>query len=345
MTVLLNTLYVTTPDAYLRLEGETVCVMIGDQKRLQVPLHHLGAVVLFDQATLLSPALLGRCAADGRSVVWLSQSGRFMARLEGPVSGNILLRQAQFRAADDAGRTLAMARFTVAGKLRNSRQVLVRGARETEDAEAREALVRAARHIGNQLKKLPGAKDVESLRGFEGDAASIYFEAVPWLMKPAVREAFPFSTRNRRPPRDRFNALLSFLYALAMADCRSALETVGLDPQLGFLHVVRPGRPALALDLLEEFRASLCDRLALTLVNRVQLQPKDFDEREGGGILLNETGRKVVIAAFQARKQETLRHPVLDSDVPIGLLAQLQARLLARYLRGDVEFYVPFMMR
>jgi CRISPR-associated protein Cas1 len=343
MTVLLNTLYVTTPDAYLRLEGETVCVMIEDQKRLQVPLHHLGSFVLFD--AMLSPALLGRCAKDGRSVVWLDRSGRFWARLEGPVNGNILLRQAQHRAADDAGRTLALARYTVAGKLRNSRQVLLRGARETDNPAERESLAQAARHIGNQIRKLPQVENLDSLRGFEGEVASTYFEAVPLLMKASVRAAFPFSTRNRRPPRDRFNALLSFLYALALADCRAALETVGLDPQLGFLHVVRPGRPALALDLQEEFRAPLCDRLALALVNRGQLQPKDFDEREGGAVLLNDTGRKTVIAAYQARKQETLRHPVLETDLPIGLLAQIQARLLARFLRGDVEHYVPFLIR
>jgi CRISPR-associated protein Cas1 len=344
MTVLLNTLYVTTPEAYLRLEGETVCVMVEDQKRLQVPLHHLGAIVLFGHA-MMSPALLGRCTEEGLSVVWLDRAGRFRARLEGPVNGNILLRQAQFRAADDSARCLALARFTVAGKLRNSRQALVRGARETDRATEREALLKAARHIGNQIRKLPAVVDADALRGFEGEVASTYFEAVPLLMKPAARELFPFSTRNRRPPRDRFNALLSFLYALVQADCRAGLEAVGLDPQLGFLHSVRPGRPALALDLLEEFRAPLCDRLALTLINRGQVQPRDFDEREGGAVLLNETGRKTVIAAYQARKQETLRHPVLAADVPIGLLPHMQARIMARYLRGDVEHYIPFLNR
>jgi CRISPR-associated protein Cas1 len=344
MTVLLNTLYVTTPDAYLRLEGETVCVMVENQKRLQVPLHHIGAFVLFDHV-MLSPALLGRCAEDGRSVVWLDRSGRFRARLEGPVSGNILLRQAQHRAAEDAGRTLELARFTLAGKLRNSRQVLLRGAREADAPDEREALAQAARWIGNELRKLPGARDLGELLGFEGATGSTYFGVVALLMKPPIRPGFPFSGRNRRPPRDPFNALISFLYALVAADCRAALETVGLDPQLGFLHAVRPGRPALALDLLEEFRAPLSDRLALTLINRGQITPKDFDTREGGAVLLNEAGRKTVIAAYQARKQETLRHPVLNTDVPIGLLAQVQARLLARYLRGDVAHYVPFLNR
>jgi len=344
MTVLLNTLYITTPDAYLRLEGETVCVMIEEEKRLQVPLHHLGAFVLFDHV-MLSPALLGRCAEDGRSIVWLDRSGRFRARLEGPVNGNVLLRQAQYRAADNVSQTLAIARATVAGKLRNSRQVLMRGARETDNPAEQDALVQAARLIANQIRKIPQADNLDTLRGLEGDSARLYFDALPYLMKPSAREAFPFSTRNRRPPRDRFNALISFLYALKLSDCRSALETVGLDPQLGFLHAVRPGRPALALDLLEEFRAPLCDRLALTLINRGQIQPKDFDEREGGAVLLNDSGRKTVIAAYQTRKQETLKHPLLDAEVSIGLLAQLQARLLARYLRGDVPHYVPFLNR
>lgn len=344
MTVLLNTLYITHPDAYLRLEGETVCVMIEEQKRLQVPLHHIGTFVLFDHV-MLSPALLGRCAADGRSVVWLDRSGRFRARLEGPVNGNVLLRQAQHRAAEAPARALALARFAVAGKLRNSRQVLMRGARESETARERETLVAAARHIAVQIKKLPAAADLDELRGYEGDAARYYFEALACLVKPSVRADFPFGGRNRRPPLDPFNALISFLYALVLADCRAALETVGLDPQLGFLHVPRPGRPALALDLLEEFRAPLCDRLALTLINRGQVRVCDFDRSEGGAVLLNDEGRKTVIAAYQARKQETLKHPVLEVEIAIGLLPQLQARLLARHLRGDIDNYIPFLAR
>jgi CRISPR-associated protein Cas1 len=344
MTVLQNTLYVTTPDAYLRLEGETVCVMIEEEKRLQVPLHHLSAFVLFDHV-MLSPALLGRCAEDGRSVVWLNRSGRFNARLEGPVSGNILLRQAQFRAAEDSAQTLTLARAVVAGKLRNSRQILMRGARETDDAAEKHALVRTAKLLANQVRKIPSAADLDTLRGLEGDAARLYFEALPQVMKAQVRADFPFEARSRRPPRDRFNALISFLYALVMSDCRSALESVGLDSQLGFLHAVRPGRPALALDLLEEFRAPLADRLALTLINRGQLQARDFDEREGGAVLLNDAGRKAVIAAYQTRKQEEITHPVLQQSVPVGLLPHLQARLLARFLRGDVPHYVPYLHR
>ncbi|QXP84805.1 type I-C CRISPR-associated endonuclease Cas1c [Methylococcus sp. Mc7] len=344
MTVLQNTLYVTTPEAYLRLEGETVCVMVEQQKRLQVPLHHLGALVLFDHV-MLSPALLGRCAEDGRSVVWLNRSGRFQARLEGPVNGNILLRQAQFRAAENANGALGLARAMVAGKLRNSRQVLMRGAREAKSDVDRDTMVKAARILATQIRKLPQAETLDTLRGFEGDAARLYFESLPAVMREPVREQFPFEARSRRPPRDAFNALISFLYALVLADCRSALETVGLDPQLGFLHAVRPGRPALALDLLEEFRAPLADRLALTLINRGQIQPGDFDCREGGAVLLNDKGRKTVITAYQERKQETLTHPLLQQDTPIGLLPHLQARLLARFLRQDVPAYVPYLQR
>jgi CRISPR-associated protein Cas1 len=344
MSVLQNTLYVTTPDAYLRLEGETVCVMVEQQKRLQVPLHHLGALVLFDHV-MLSPALLGRCAEDGRSVVWLNRSGRFQARLEGPVNGNILLRQAQFRTAENANSTLGLARAMVAGKLRNSRQVLMRGAREAKSDADRDTLVKAARILATQIRKLPQAETLDALRGFEGDGARLYFEALPAIMREPLREKFPFDARNRRPPRDAFNALISFLYALVLADCRAALETVGLDPQLGFLHAVRPGRPALALDLLEEFRAPLADRLALTLVNRGQIQPGDFDCREGGAVLLNDKGRKTVITAYQERKQETLTHPLLQRDTPIGLLPHIQARLLARFLRQDIPAYVPYLHR
>jgi CRISPR-associated protein Cas1 len=343
MKQLLNTLYVTTPEAYLRLEGETVCVMIEKEKRLQVPLHHLNAFVLFD--TMMSPALMGRCAADGRSVIWLNRSGRFMARMEGPVNGNILLRQAQYRAADNVEQSLKITQRFIAGKIRNSRQVLMRGARDSKNEEEKTVLVQAARLLAGNLTKLALAESADTVRGLEGDSARIYFAALPNLIRPSSRETFAFTTRNRRPPLDCFNALISFLYALVLGDCRSALETVGLDPQLGFLHAVRPGRQSLALDLLEEFRAPICDRIALTLINREQLQAKDFDRRDGGSVMLNDAGRKTVIAAFQARKQEQINHPVLQQSIYIGLLPQIQARLLARYLRGDIDAYLPFLQQ
>jgi len=342
MALLLNTLYVTTPEAYLRLEGETVCVMVEQEKRLQIPLHHLGAIVCFGHV-MLSPALLGRCMAEGRGVVWLERSGRFQARVEGPVSGNILLRQAQYRAADDPAKTIELARAFLAGKLRNSRNVLLRGARDGQDDAERAVLAQNARLVAGHLRKLPHAPDLDNLRGEEGNAARIYFQSMQYLIRQPVRSDFVFDTRTRRPPTDPMNAILSFLYAVLLHNCRSALEAVGLDPQLGFLHAARPGRAALALDLLEEFRSVIADRLALTLVNRRQIQANHFDKRDGGAVLLNDEGRKAVIAAYQERKQETLTHPILDQEVPIGLLPHVQARLLARYLRGDAPAYVPYL--
>lgn len=344
MTLLLNTLYVTTPEAYLRLEGETVCVMIEKEKRLQVPMHHLGGIVCFGDV-MLSPALLGRCTTEGRSIVWLERGGRFQARVEGPVNGNILLRQAQYRAADDSAKAIELARAFLAGKLRNSRTVLLRGARDGQNDTERAALVQNARLVAGHLRKLPHTSDLDGLRGEEGSAARIYFQSMQYLISPTVRSDFAFDTRNRRPPTDPMNAMLSFLYAVLLHDCRSALETVGLDPQLGFLHAVRPGRAALALDLLEEFRSVIADRLALTLINRGQVQANHFDKRDGGAVLLNDDGRKTVIAAYQERKQETLTHPVLEQQVQIGLLPHIQARLLARHLRGDTPAYVPYLHR
>jgi CRISPR-associated protein Cas1 len=344
MKTLLNTLYITTPDAYLRLEGETVCVMVDKEKRLQVPLHHLGGFVCFGH-TMLSPALLGRCAEEGRSVVWLDRNGRFGARLEGPVSGNILLRQAQHRTADDTAQALDLARSFIAGKLRNSRQVLQRSARDAKDGEDQTKLGDAAQRIGQILEKLANASSHDEVRGYEGDAARLYFGALNLAIRPQARDSFVFDTRSRRPPRDPINALLSFLYAVLLNDCRSALETVGLDPQLGYLHSVRPGRPALALDLMEEFRSVVADRLVLTLINRRQIQESDFDHRDGGAVMLNDSGRKTVITAYQERKQEGLKHPLLEEPVPIGLLPHIQARLLARVLRGDAEGYLPYLHR
>jgi CRISPR-associated protein Cas1 len=255
------------------------------------------------------------------------------------------LRQAQYRAADNVEQSLKIAQRFIAGKIRNSRQVLMRGARDSKNEQEKTALVQAARLLAGNLSKLPLAESADTVRGLEGDSARIYFAALPKLIRPSAREAFAFTTRNRRPPLDCFNALISFIYALVLGDCRSALETVGLDPQLGFLHTVRPGRQSLALDLLEEFRAPVCDRLALTIINREQLQAKDFDYRDGGSVMLNDAGRKTVIAAFQTRKQEEINHPVLQQAVYIGLLPQIQARLLARYLRGDIETYLPYLQQ
>lgn len=341
MRHLLNTLYVMTQGAYLHLEGETLVVEIERQKRLQVPLHHLGSVVIFGDI-MASPAALHRCADDGRGVVLLDRRGQFKARLEGPLTGNILLRQAQHRAA--ATQVLELARAFVAGKLRNARQIILRGARDSGHAADQEALRHSGRLLAGHIRRLPSQENLDEVRGVEGDGARIYFAAVRYLIRSDAREIFAFERRSRRPPLDRFNALISFLYTLLVHDCRSAVEGVGLDAQLGFLHAVRPGRPALALDLMEEFRP-LVDRLALTLINRSQLTEKDFDLRPGGAVYLSESGRKTVLAAYQQRKQEELSHPLLQQPVPFGLLPHIQARLLARVLRGDMEGYLPFLIR
>lgn len=342
MYSLQNTLYVMTPNAYAHLENSTVRIDVEREKRLQVPLHHLGSLVCFGNV-LVSPALMHRLADEGKSLVLLEASGRFKARLEGPVSGNILLRQAQHRGAGDAAFALELARAVIAGKLKNSRALLLRAAREAADAGEQAQLARAADILAASLRAATGAQDIDTLRGVEGEAARGYFAALNLVVKPQAREHFALNGRTRRPPLDRFNAVLSFLYSMLMNDCRSALETVGLDPQLGFLHAVRPGRAALALDLQEEFRALLADRLALTLINRGQLGPKDFDEREGGAVMLNDNGRRTVITAWQERKQEEITHPLLGIKVPIGIVPFVQARLIARAVRGEMDGYLPYL--
>ncbi len=348
MQTIQNTLYVTLPQAYVHLENDTIRIDVEREKKLQVPLHHLSAVVCVGTSILVSPALMGRLAEEGKSLVFLDDNGRFRARLEGPVTGNILLRRAQHACAGNASFTLETARAIVAGKIKNSRQVLMRAAREADGATAavdRSALEGGAEALGESIGGLRRAADLDQLRGVEGDAAHRYFQCFNQLIRPPMRERFVFGGRTRRPPRDRVNALLSFLYAVLMNDCRSALETAGLDPQLGFLHAVRPGRAALALDLMEEFRAYSADRLALTLINRNQLDVKDFEEREGGAVSLTPDGRRTVIVAYQERKREETTHPLLEQKHALSMLPFIQARLLARTIRGEVEGYVPFIAR
>ena len=341
---ILNTLYVMTPHSYLLLENDTLRVDVERVKKLQVPLHHLGSVVCLGNI-MLSPALMHRCADDSIALVLLDGNGRFKARLEGAVSGNILLRQAQHRQASDTAFALNVSRAMIAGKLRNARQVLLRGARESADETDSKTLTAAATALRASVRNLPLADNLDSVRGIEGDAAKVYFSAMNGIIRRDARNTFNMEGRTRRPPRDRINALLSFLYSMLMNDCRSALEAVGLDPQLGFLHAVRPGRAALALDLMEEFRAVMADRLVLTLINRGQIGAKDFVEREGGAVLLEGDARRAVVVAYQERKQEEITHPLLEAKMPIGLLPQIQARLLARHIRGETETYLPFLAR
>ena len=340
---LLNTLYVTTPQSRLRLDNDTLRVDLEEETRLRVPLHHLSSVVCFGHVGVSLP-LMHRLADGGIALVLLDVNGRFMARLEGPTGGNVLLRQAQHRAQADAGFTGELARRIVAGKLKNQRHVLLRGARDSKSSDDSLALTRAAQHLAASLRALPVAATMEAIRGVEGEAARTYFAATPLLVRADERAAFTMDGRSRRPPRDRMNALLSFLYAMLMNDCRSACEAAGLDPQIGFLHAVRPGRASLALDLMEEFRP-LADRMALTLVNRQQVRADEFAQREGGAVQLSDEARKTVLVAYQERKQEVLAHPLLAEPMPLGLVPLVQARLLARHVRGEAREYPPFTLR
>lgn len=340
----LNTLFVMTQGAYVHLDHDTVRVEVEDATRLQIPLHHIGGIVVFGEVRL-STSLLHRCAEDGRIVVFMGRTGRFKARLVGPTSGNVLLRRAQHLALADSAKTLGIARNIVAGKVQNARQVLLRGAREADGDADTERLQEAAQTLARLIVQLGGTQTLDEARGIEGNAARAYFGVLDLIIRPDDRPTFRMNGRTRRPPQDRINAIMSFLYALALNDCVGAAEAVGLDPQVGFLHGLRPGRPALGLDLLEEIRPVIADRLVLTLVNRHQVTDRHFESHAGGAVYLSEEGRKEVAAAFQRRKQEEITHPVLGSSIPIGLIPHVQARLLARHLRKDLEEYVPFLYR
>jgi CRISPR-associated protein Cas1 len=336
-----NTLYVTTPGAALRLDHDTVRVETDAGTALRVPLLRLSSIVCFG-AISISPPLIERCAGDGRSVVLLDRRGAFRARIEGPTNGNVLLRRAQHLALADAAWPVRIARQFAAGKLQNSRHVLLRAARDAQDEGDRAVLVRAAAFLTDNIVRLRTADELNIIRGIEGDAARTYFRAFGAMVHES-RPAFTPRGRTRRPPRDRINALLSFLYALLRFECESALESVGLDPQVGYLHALRPGRPALALDIMEELRPVVADRVALTLVNRRQVRADGFRELPGGAVYLEDETRKSVLAAWQKRKQEAVEHRVMRQKVPIAVLPHIQARLLARHLRGDLTHYPPFL--
>lgn len=343
MEPILNTLYVMTQGAYLRLDHDTIIVEVEKEKKLQVPLLHICAVVVFGNV-LVSPFLIHSLAEEDRSLVFMTFNGRFKARMKGPISGNVLLRAEQFRRAMDANAALSIARAFVAGKGQNARQMVLRAARDANEPSGADQLRQTADLIAVRLPALETAATLDEARGIEGDISRIYFSTFHRMIK-ADGGDFPFDGRNRRPPRDRMNALMSFLYAMLAGDCVAALEGVGLDPQVGFLHAQRPGRFSLALDLMEEFRTPITDRLALALVNLRTLTAQDFTSHEGGAVTLNEDGRKKVAIAYQEKKREELTHPGLDRKAPLGLMPHLQARLLARHLRGDTNQYTPYMPR
>jgi len=343
MKRMLNTLYVTTQGAYLHLQGETVVVRIEDETRLRMPLHNLEGLVCFERVAC-SPQLLFACAERNVSVSFLGFGGRFLARVQGPVSGNVLLRRQQYRRADDSHGAAAVAHSVVAAKVANARTVLLRAARQHGQPASADALRQAADELGSLLERLQEPLSLDTIRGLEGVAAKTYFGVFDHLIL-SQKESFRFEKRTRRPPLDNINSLLSFVYVLLVHDAASALESVGLDPAVGFLHRDRPGRPGLALDLAEEFRSALADRLVLSLVNRQQVQPRGFQKTDTGAVLMDDDTRKTVITAYQERKQEEIQHPFLGERLSVGLLFHAQALLLARFLRGDLEAYPSFFWR
>ena len=340
----LNTVYVATEGAWLRKDGENLVMEVEQQERARLPMHLLDGIVCIGRV-MASPQLLGFCCERGITVSYLSPNGRFLARVEGPVSGNVLLRKEQYRRSDSAQASAIIARNMLTGKIHNQRMLLARGARDHEDAAAGDDSLRAIAHqLRRHLSRIGELEDLDVIRGIEGDAARAYFSVFDQLVR-AEDPCLRFNGRTRRPPADPINALLSFLYTLLTHDFRSAIESVGLDPSVGLLHRDRPGRPSLALDLSEELRPVLADRLALTLINRRQVGLKSFRRFDNGSVLLTDDGRRVVLAAFQERKREPLTHPFLDEKIPLGMVPFAQAQLLSRYLRGDLDGYPPFLWK
>jgi len=339
----LNTLFVTTQGAYLAKEGETIVVKLEKEIRLRLPVHTIGGIVCFGNVSC-SPFLMGFCAENDVGISFLTERGRFLARVQGPVSGNVLLRREQYRKADDMQASADIARAVLIGKIGNSRTVLQRALRDHADKIDAEKVGFAVKRLNNYLEQLSKNRPLDEVRGCEGDAAHIYFSVFDNLIV-VQKEDFSFQERNRRPPLDNVNALLSFIYTLLVHDVRSALEGVGLDPAVGFLHRDRPGRPGLALDMMEEFRSFLADRLTLSLINLRQVQGKGFNKSDAGAVLMTDDTRKTVLVAYQERKQEEIVHPFLEEKVTIGILFHIQALLMARYLRGDLDGYPPFIWK
>lgn len=340
----LNVLFVTTQCSYLAKEGECVVVRVDETDKVHIPMHTLGGIVCFGNVGV-SPYLLGQCADRGISVSFLTESGRFLARVVGPVSGNVLVRREQYRWADDTQRSARVARSIVIGKLATSRNVLLRAARDHGEDGRGDILRSASLRLADCLRRLScNDLPLDEVRGIEGEAGAAYFGVFDAMITRGD-EAFRFRRRSRRPPLDPVNCLLSFLYTLLVHDIRGAIECVGLDPAVGFLHRDRPGRPGLALDLMEEFRTAVADRLALSLINLGQVKPGGFKRLESGAVIMEDDTRKEVIVAYQKRKQEIVEHPFLKEKMPVGLLWHMQALLLARHIRGELDGYPPYIRR
>lgn len=343
MRKLLNTLYVTTPETYLALDGENVVVLIGEEEKLRLPLHTIESIAYFGYKGT-SPALMGACAERGIRLNYFSPNGRFLAAASANENGNVLLRKLQYRVSDDPRLSAKIARSFILAKIYNSRWILERVTRDHPQRVDTVAIKESCHILAEQMKAIAVCEELEVLRGLEGSASERYFSHFDQMI--LIDDGrFRFENRNRRPPMDRVNAMLSFLYSLLSNTCAAALQQSGLDPYVGFLHRDRPGRISLALDLMEEFRGLFCDRLVLTMVNTRIISAKDFDCKENGAIFLNDTGRKAVIGAWQARKQEIILHPYLNEKIPWGLVPHIQAVLLVRHLRGDLDAYPPFFWK
>jgi CRISPR-associated protein Cas1 len=343
MRKLLNTLYVTTPESFLSRDGENVVVIREEKEKIRIPIHNIESIVTFGYMGA-SPSLIGLCAERGVSISFLTEHGRFWGSVSGKVRGNVLLRRTQYRIADMEDAALSISRIIVAGKIANCRNVLQRAIRDHGDDTRTPLLTKASSLLEIRQKQAINSDSTDNLRGIEGDAASCYFGVFNQLIV-AQNDFFRMDGRNRRPPKDAVNALLSFLYTLLAHEVQSALEVTGVDPYVGFLHTDRPGRPSLALDLMEELRPYLADRLAITLINRKQIEPKGFTSQADCGILMDEETRKAVIEAWQKRKQEEIYHPFLEETIKVGLLPYAQALLFSRYLRGDIDTYPVFLMK
>lgn len=340
MRKLLNTLYITTPESYLYKDGMNVVVSVKQEEVFRIPIINIESIVTFGYMGA-SPGLMKLCCDNGVSLSFLSPGGRFISRIQGPVHGNVLLRYEQVKWMNNSEKSLHIAKTMIAAKILNYRNILRRFIRDNgEDTDVMEA----ARFLDMNKREALRVSDLENLRGIEGIAANKYFSVFSKLIIQN-REQFPFTERNRRPPKDAVNALLSLVYTLITLDMQSALETVGLDPFLGFLHVMRPGRASLALDMIEEFRAYLGDRFVLSLINRRQLTAKHFLFQGEHGVKLTEDGRKIFLTAWQTRKKDEIMHPFLNEKVSVGLLPYIQSMLMARYLRGDIDDYPPFLIK
>jgi len=343
MRKLLNTLYITSPDSYLSRDGENVVVIVENKERFRIPVHNIEGIVTFGYCGA-SPALFGLCAERNVSICFLTEHGRFWGRLAGPVKGNVLLRRKQYRMADSEKTALDLSCLFVAGKIANCRNVLQRAIRDHGTCVDVRTLEKASELLSIRQKQALIANSIEILRGIEGDAANVYFSVFNELII-AQKEDFRINGRTRRPPKDNVNTLLSFIYTILVNEVQSALEVTGLDPYVGFLHTDRPGRPSLALDLMEELRPYLADRLVLTLINRRQVNGKGFLNRDESGVIMNEETRKEVISAWQKRKQDEILHPFLQEKIQLGLLPYVQALLFARFIRGDLDNYPVFFMK